>query len=168
VQLLEECLSIIAALRNTGVKPTASSEANVRGMLSDAYLHLSEVPQALAAALEARRLDPLDPEFHWQLFNVLISQDRAFEAATALMAGGILTGDASMRQELVRLYQLGLDKKGCAVDPGTGALNPACEAVHNQLCDAARSVGELSRESPPSAELTERLARASFPACDVK
>ena len=147
IQILQRCLSIIAALRSAGLKPAFTEEASVRFMLSADHLQLSEMPQALASALEARRLDPLDPQMYWQLFNVLISQERAFEAATVLVEGGVVTGDQSMRQELIRLYQMGLDPKGCSVVPASGALDPTCETVHNQLCAAAADLEQLSHES---------------------
>jgi hypothetical protein len=168
IRTLQRGLAIVAAAQIPGSGPAYPYEANVSRMMSKDYLRLSDFPHALAAALEARRLDPLDPKIHWQLFDVLSSQELAFEASAALMAGGLITGDPSMRQELLRLYQLGLDEKGCAVDPVTGALNPACEVVHNQLCAAALSLGQLSRESPRSAEVDKRIAEAPLPACDVK
>jgi tetratricopeptide (TPR) repeat protein len=147
IQLLERCLSIIAALRRNGFEPSLSDEAAASRMLSAGYLELSEIPQALASALEARRLEPLSPQNYWQLFNIFISQERAFEAATVLTEGAVVTGDASMRQELIHLYRMGLDAKGCAVSSATGALDPACETVQKQLCAAAADLDRLSHES---------------------
>lgn len=146
-QILQRGLAIVAALRGAGLHPAYSEEAEMERMLSADHLRLDEMPQALGVALQARRLDPLAPAMYWQLFNVLISQERADEAATVLIEGGIATGDAKMRQELVRLYQLGLDHQGCAV-AATGALNPDCEIVHHELCASAAGLGQLARETP--------------------
>ena len=148
VQILKRGLSIIAALRAAGLNAAFSEEAEGRRMLSADYLRLSEMPEALDSALEARRADPLDPQMYWQLFNVLISQERTFEAATVLVQGGVITGDPSMRAELIRLYRMGLDPKDCALLPGSGALNPDCETVHQQICAAAVGLEQLSRETP--------------------
>lgn len=166
-QLLNRCLSIFAALRRSGFKPSLSDEADVRRKLAAAYLGLSEMQQALASALDARRLDPLSPQVYWQLFEVLIRQDRVFDAATMLVEGGVVTGDSSMRLELIRLYQAGLDPQGCSVVPASGALNPSCAAVRNQLCAAAADLDRLSRELPRT-EIAARLHTIPLSACPVR
>ena len=55
------------------------------------------------------------------------------------MEGVLLTTDTGLRNELLRLYQGGLDRSGCATMPiqGNTALNPACDMVHRHLCAAA-------------------------------
>ena len=59
------------------------------------------------------------------------------------MEGVVLTTDTGLRNELLRLYQGGLDRLGCATMqvPGNTALNPACETVRRHLC--AASVGTI-------------------------
>ena len=146
-EVLERCLSILAAVRAGGVNPAPGEEADVRRMLADDYLNLSDLPRALASALVARRLDPLSPQAYWLLFDVFMSREQAFEAATMLVEGGVITGDPTMREELIRLYQMGLDERGCAIAAGSGALNPACEIVHTQFCAAAADLNQLSVES---------------------
>jgi hypothetical protein len=167
IQLLERYFSIVAALRGAGLRRDFSEEARMHVMLSADYLSLSEIPPALASALEARRLDPLDPQVYWQLFNVFNSQERAFEAATVLVEGGVVTSDPSMRQELIHLYQKGLDPKGCSVVPASGALNPACETVHDQLCAAGADLEQLSHDTP-RADVAARLRKIPTSGCPIR
>ena len=123
LELLRRSVSILriletsaadAASRNSGY----GNEAEALRMMGGAYLRLGQLPQALEAAVRARLLDPLNPLMYWQLFNVLISQDRAEDAAIVLMEGGVATGDSSLRAELLKLYRMGLDRRGCAIVPG--------------------------------------------------
>ena len=62
-----------------------------------------------------------------------------FEAAAALMEGVVVTTDIGLRNELLRLYQSGVDTMGCATMPvqGNTALNPSCPIVQRHLCAAA-------------------------------
>lgn len=41
------------------------------------------------------------------------------------MMGGVITGEPSLRGEMIRLYQTGLDTSGCAM-MRSGMLDPAC------------------------------------------
>ena len=148
VRVLERSLSILAAEQQAGLAPGVDQEPEIRRLLSAGYLNLGQFQQALSAAREALRLDPLDPRVYWQVVRVLMGEGRGPEAATVLMEGGVATGDPAMRQELVRLYQAGLDPKGCALLPGSGALNPQCETVRNQVCAASADLERLARESP--------------------
>jgi tetratricopeptide (TPR) repeat protein len=166
-RLLERCLSILDTERRAGLTPALDSVADVRRSLSGAYLGLRRFPQAQNAATEALRLNPLDPRMYWALFNVLISQDRASEAAVVLIEGGVVTGDAAMRQELIRLYQLGLDPNHCALMPGSNALNMQCESVRNQLCAAAAGIERLARESPRPG-IAGQMSRIPAETCAVR
>jgi hypothetical protein len=166
ILILKRCLSIVAARRGAGLDPGFSGEAPVQLMLSADYLRLSEIPQALSSALEARRLDPLDPQMYRQLIDVLLSQGRNFDAATVLVEGGVVTGDPSMRRDLIRLYQMGLDTKGCAVVAGSGALNPACVTVHNQLCAAAADLEWLSHYTPRT-DVAAQLKKIPVSGCPI-
>ena len=85
VRVLQRGLAIIHALRGAGVQPAFSEEAGAERMLSAAWLRLGEAQPALDSALAARRLNPLDAAAHWQLFAVLMSQNRIYHAGTALV-----------------------------------------------------------------------------------
>jgi hypothetical protein len=52
----------------------------------------------------------------------------------------LLSGDRGLLDELLKLYQSGVDQKGCAVKAGPHGptLNPACETVMRDLCEATR------------------------------
>ena len=61
----------------------------------------------------------------------------------------MLTTDSGLRNELVRLYQSGLDGSGCATMavPGNTALNPACAMVHRHMCAASAGTIRLRLET---------------------
>jgi hypothetical protein len=53
-----------------------------------------------------------------------------------------LSGDRGLLDELLKLYQSGVDSKGCAVKAGPHGptLNPACEIVVRDLCAATTRI----------------------------
>jgi hypothetical protein len=53
------------------------------------------------------------------------------------MQGGLMTGEPRLRDGLVNLYREGLDRAGCALLPGSTALNRSCAMVHRHLCQAS-------------------------------
>mgnify|MGYP003701075467 CR=1 FL=1 len=58
----------------------------------------------------------------------------------------MLTLDAWLRQNVVELYQSGVDRGGCALMPGQNgsmALNAGCDAVHSRLCAATVAAIQL-------------------------
>jgi hypothetical protein len=111
--------------------------------ISEAHRRLGDAGSALEAAVEGRRMDPANTEIHHQIAAILLGEGRADEAAAALMEGVLVTTDTGLRNELLRLYQSGLDRAGCATMAvqGNTALNPACGIVHRHLC--AASVGTI-------------------------
>ncbi|MCX6626218.1 MAG: tetratricopeptide repeat protein, partial [Candidatus Solibacter sp.] len=117
--------------------------------ISEVHRRLGDSRQALEAAVEARRMEPGNTQIHHQIAAVLLDQGRADEAAAALMEGVIVTTDNGLRNELLRLYQGGLDTLGCATMavPGNTALNPACATVHRHLCAAAAGTIRLRLET---------------------
>ncbi len=131
------------ATAQTNGEPDPARFAALTLRISEVYRRLGEGSRALEAAMEARRMEPGNTEIHRQLAAILLDQGRADEAAAALMEGVLLTTDTGLRNELLRLYQSGLDRLGCAtmLVPGNTALNPACEIVHRHLC--AASVGTI-------------------------
>jgi tetratricopeptide (TPR) repeat protein len=131
------------AIAQTKGEPDPARFGGLMLRISEAHRRLGNVGQALEAAVEGRRMDPGNTEIHHQIAAILLDQGRADEAAATLMEGVVLTTDTGLRNELLRLYQTGLDRSGCATMavPGNTALNPACEIVHRHLC--AASVGTI-------------------------
>ena len=134
--------------------------------IAETHRRLGDSGQALAAAVEGRRMDPANTEIHHQIAAILLDQGRADEAAEALMEGVELTTDIGLRNELLRLYQGGLDRLGCATMPiqGNTALNPACETVHRHLCAASAGTIRLRLETgrPDLAETMKQAALKEF------
>jgi tetratricopeptide (TPR) repeat protein len=134
--------------------------------ISEVHRRLGEGGEALEAALEGRRMEPGNIDLHHQIAAILLDQGRADEAAAALMEGVLVTTDTGLRNELLRLYQSGLDRSGCATMPiqGNTALNPACEIVHRHLCVASAGTIRLRLEAGRAdlAETMRQLALKDF------
>ena len=113
--------------------------AELERSISDAQLRLNDPSKALDAAANALEMDPLNAQRYRQLATSLLASGRADEAAVALVEGAFVTSDPTLRQDLLSLYQQGLDTKGCATVPGPNgpAINPSCEIVRRHTCAAA-------------------------------
>jgi tetratricopeptide (TPR) repeat protein len=107
--------------------------------LAAAYLRLGNAGEALSAAMHAQTIDPSNVDVYGQLADAYLAQSRGEDAAIALAQGMFATSNGMLRADLLKLYQSGVDTKGCAVISGTRgpALNPACEIVRRDLCAAA-------------------------------
>ena len=107
--------------------------------LASAYLRLGNAAQALSAATQARTIDPTNVDVYGQLADAYLAQSRGEDAAIALAQGMFATSNGLLRADLLKLYQSGVDSKGCAVisGPRGPALNPACDIVRRNLCAAA-------------------------------
>jgi hypothetical protein len=132
-----EATSRAAYDRHHGIKsavPPGAAEGY--RILASAYLRLRQVEQALPPAREARAINPANVEVYTQIADAYLAQGRGEDAAIALAEGMFVTGDASLRDDLLKLYQSGVDTNGCAVIPGPrgAALNPGCEIVRRDLC----------------------------------
>ena len=141
LELLLRCRAIATA-QTTGAADLARF-ADLMLRISEMHRRLGDGGRALEAAIEGRRMDPGNTELHHRIAAILLEQGRADEAAAALMEGVVLTTDTGLRNELLRLYQGGLDRLGCATMAvqGNTALNPGCETVRRHLC--AASVGTI-------------------------
>ena len=108
-------------------------------MLSTAYLNMSNADKAGRAARRARELAPLSPQVYAQTAEVDASAGRLDDAAIALIEGVFITGDQSLRRDLVELYQRAMAPGSCmlTMGPGGPAINPNCPAVHAQACAAS-------------------------------
>jgi hypothetical protein len=100
---------------------------------------LGRAPEALAAASDAQTIDPANAGVYDEIADAYFAQQRGEDAAVALAEGAFLTGDRNLRDELLKLYQGGVDPQGCAVvqGPHGPTLNPSCEIVRRDLCEAA-------------------------------
>jgi hypothetical protein len=101
---------------------------------------LGKVSEALAAGLQAQTIDPANSGAYQEIADAYLAQGEGQEAAIALAEGMLLSGDRGLLDELLKLYQSGVDQKGCAVKAGPHGptLNPACETVMRDLCEATR------------------------------
>ena len=145
VRLAQRSIAINAASRaeydrRHGIKsPVPASAADAYRTLASAYLHLDEQPPALAAALEAQTIEPANAGVYDEIADAYYALGRGEDAAIALAEGMFLSGDRGLLDELLKLYQSGVDSKGCAVKAGPHGptLNPSCEIVTRDLCEAA-------------------------------
>jgi tetratricopeptide (TPR) repeat protein len=131
--------------RRHGIKsPVPASAAEGYRTLASAYLHLGEMPPALAAGLEAQKIDPANSGVYLEIADAYFALGRGEDAAIMLAEGMFLTGDRNLVDELLKLYQSGVDSKGCAVKQGAHgpSLNPSCEIVVRDLCEAAGRAGK--------------------------
>jgi tetratricopeptide (TPR) repeat protein len=128
-----------AYARRHGKSPVPASAADAYRTLASAYLHLNRPAEALEAATRAQAIDPANAGVYDEMADAYFAQQRGEDAAVTLAEGGLLTGDRNLREELIKLYQGGLDEQGCAVvrGPRGPALNPNCAIVRRNLCEAA-------------------------------
>jgi protein O-mannosyl-transferase len=159
LELLLRCRSIVQAsnqrlaskerpLGHPAPQPDESKIADLERTISITYLRLKDPGKALDAAAAARELEPLNAQSYRQLSASLVAGGRADEAAVALVEGTLVTSDVGLRQELLNLYQSGLDTKGCAItrSPYGPAVNPSCEIVRKHACAATAGVLRLYRK----------------------
>ena len=108
-------------------------------ILATAYLRVGNAGQALSAATHAQTVDPANVEVYGEVADAYLAQSRGEDAAIALAQGMFATSNGLLRADLLKLYQSGVDSKGCAVisGPRGPALNPACDIVRRDLCTAA-------------------------------
>jgi tetratricopeptide (TPR) repeat protein len=121
---------------NSPEPPIAAESYRV---LAVAYLRQGDAAQALSAATHARAVEPTNVEVYSEIADAYLAQSRGEDAAIALAQGMFATSNALLRTDLLKLYQSGVDSKGCAVisGPRGPALNPSCEIVRRDLCAAA-------------------------------
>jgi hypothetical protein len=118
--------------------PVPPAAADGYRILASAYLRLRDGQQALPPAIQAQTINAGNVEVYGEIADAYLAQGHGEDAAIALAQGMFTTGDAGLRADLLKLYQTGVDSKGCAVVPGPRgpALNPSCEIVRRDLCAA--------------------------------
>ncbi len=155
VRLARRAIAIGAALRaayerrygrSSGV-PAEAAEPYLT--LAAGYLRLGRAEEALEAARRAQGINPEASGAYEAMADAEMELGDGEEAAVALAEGMLATGDRGLMGRLVRLYESGLGREGCAVVEGGGGprLDPRCGRVHGDLCRAASRLrrGDLSR-----------------------
>lgn len=156
-QLLGRAISI---LQISPPAPASQGEVVVPLDLAEAYqavsgawLRLSDTRKAYDAAVRARDLDPASPEGYRVIANALRAAGHSEEAITALMEGEMLTSDPGLAQEIVLIYRARPDAN-CTLAQGSGGPepNPACPAVHQQICEAVAGAMQIQTRLHREAE----------------
>ena len=126
------------ARRHSAVAGAAKGDPEARWMLAAAYGRLGNAEEAATAASEALKFHPVTPEGYRQISSIFAAQGRIDDAAIALIEGGLITSDLSLRSDLFDLYRGALGNS-CAMTPGPNGptLNLACDRVHKQICAAS-------------------------------
>ena len=135
------------AHRHSAVPVAAQGDPEARWMLAAAYWRLGKVPEAGAAASEALALHPVKAEGYRQISFALAAQKRFDDAAVALMEGGLITGDLTLKSDLLDLYRSAFANT-CAITTGPDGptVNPACDLVRKQFCAASVEVVKATLE----------------------
>jgi tetratricopeptide (TPR) repeat protein len=138
LELLQRALVIVdAASRREGAH-SSGPKADIDRLLASTYLRVDNSGRALDAAREARLLDPLNALGHRLVGAALVANNRPEEAAVALMVGSMVAADASLRDEVIRLYRSGLGGSCAIVEKATGpVIDPTCPMVRRHLCTAS-------------------------------
>jgi tetratricopeptide (TPR) repeat protein len=132
--------------RQRAAEPIGPAAADSNRIIAAASLRLDQPDAALQSALKARAIEPNNPQTCRQIAEVYLGQQKAEEAAITLAEGAFATGSEELRGDLIRLYQqTDLDTRKCAVvaGPRGPALNPNCEIVHRDLCQATTRAHRL-------------------------
>ena len=149
LNLLDRAVVIARAGANRVAGASTEPEADAQRLRAATLLGMENSSQALTAANRSRALQPLNPLAYHLAAASLIEMDRPEEAATLLLTGGIVSGDASLGREAMSLYSAGLDPEGCAV-AGSGAsaaLNPQCAIVARHSCIASAAAYQILQRS---------------------
>jgi tetratricopeptide (TPR) repeat protein len=135
------------ARRHSALTVGAKSDPEARWLLAAAYFRLGRTKEAAAAASEALALHPANAEGYRQIAYALAAQDRNDDAAVALIEGVLITGDLTLKSDLLDLYRSAFANT-CAITAGPDgpALNPACDLVHKQFCAASVEVVKAALE----------------------
>ena len=136
------------ARRHPTEAPAPHGDPEARWMLAAAYRILGNAERASAAASEALTFHPVNPEAYWQISYAFVAQHRIDDAAVALMEGVLITGDPTLKSDLLDLYRSDFANT-CAftMGPDGPALNPACDLVHKQFCAASVEAVKAAMEA---------------------
>ncbi len=179
--LLLKCRSVVEAnYQDLAAKARARGRAPlerdgtrigaVERQTASVYLRLGDAQKAREAASRAVESDPLNADGYHGLAALQAAAGQADEAAVTLVEGTLITADMGLRQDLLRLYQSGLDRDGCAIQARgqfAGAINPACAVVRQHFCAASARViaRHVENKRPDLAEPLRTMAAREF-ACE--
>jgi protein O-mannosyl-transferase len=151
--LLDRSVKIIQAAHGPFKNGVA---ADAYRLLSAVYVRLDDAGKAIETAALARQLDPGNVVGYRQSAAAFLSASRHDDAAVALMTGQMITGDGSLRAELVDLYTQGLDPVGCAVVTTANgpAISAGCETVRRHACAAAAEAVQIQQRAGRADEAT--------------
>jgi tetratricopeptide (TPR) repeat protein len=135
------------ARRHSERAVAAKGDPDPHWMLAAVYVRLGKAPEAGAAAGEALALHPANGEAYRQIAFAFAAQDRIDDAAVALMEGLLITGDLTLKSDLLELYRSAFANT-CALTAGPDgpAVNPACDVVRKQFCAASVEVIKATLE----------------------
>ena len=165
IQLLSRAIPILEASppapAPAGEVAVPLDSAEAYRTLSGAWLRVSDPKRAYEAAVRARDLNPASPDSYRGIANALRASGRDEEAITALMEGEMLTSDPSLAPEVVLIYRTRGDA-GCTLAQGPGGPepNPACPAVHKQICAAVAGAMQVQVRLHRQAEARLMMDRA--------
>ena len=146
---------------------TAARQGDALTLLSMAYLRSGDRDKAMAAAQQARSLNPVNPRLYRQLSEIYATSARINAAATTLIEGAFVTGDGSLRQILLELYKRAAGPASCALIAGPRggpALNPACPIVHANICAAEAGTIKTLMDTgqPAQAQARQKMFTQQF------
>ena len=141
----ERFLALAAESKSASARDITAAQL----IVSTAYQRLNESEGAVAAGRNAVRLEPFNARAYQVAAAAFVTAGEPDNAAEALMAGFIVTGDKDLRSLLIQLYRSGLDTQHCAVSstPKGDVLNPSCELVARHLCAAGRDAMDIHRQN---------------------
>lgn len=122
---------------------------------------------------EALTFHPEDPEGYRQIASIFAAQGRIDDAAAALIEGGLITSDFSLKSDVLSLYR-SAPGKSCAITEGPNgpALNLACDRVHKPFCmayvEAVKAAIENDRWDVARQQKDELLHTYGCPASSLK
>ncbi len=159
-------VSAVEANRPGAQPPSARQRAAAQLLLSTATLKAQDPQTAVAAAHRGRMTDPFRSAAYQAEAAALVEARRDDDAAIALLAGFMVTGDAALRSAVMEMYRAGLDRDGCAVSQGPSgpALNQQCDIVRRHVCAASAEAASVFTAAGRSelAERTMATARQQF------
>jgi hypothetical protein len=149
LKLLDRAVLIARAGARMIPGGSVEPEADAQRLRAAALLGRGDPPLALAAATRSRELSPLHPLAYRLSAGALLEMKRSEEAVITLLAGGIVSGDASLGQQAMSLYANGLDPDGCAVtgEGRSAALNPNCPIVARDSCSASAAAIQILKNA---------------------
>jgi tetratricopeptide (TPR) repeat protein len=134
--------------------------------LAITYLRLGDYQKAYDAAVYACALGPHAGDGYLLLAEIFRVEGRTEDEVLALIEYFLTSKNPGILVPLQKLYQSGLDQKGCAISqiPSGLVLNKSCELVHNELCKASDNLVKNANQGKELdfAEEIESTAKEEF------